>query len=245
MNCDRVFMVLTRGPFPTGDAEDHAVEEHLLDCASCRRLALALQPSIELFEEAASLDEKGDLPTYWGQLVSGTPSTGMENDSEEIDFARNMPRPKATRFARVDSPPRHSHHDQTDARSRWPLAGAFLIGIVFCLTTIEWLVNTSDSRANRPLNRAFQANDATWRSHPAMGFPTNAVGLVCPRIVQKRHQDDVQTGQAAAAKTPPVSNANSQESACCTKCHVAGDPSGLSDRALAKVVLACQGCHRE
>ncbi len=69
MNCDQVFSALTRGPFPTGnDALDERVELHLETCASCRRLAAALQPAVELFEESISPDESCQLPAYWGDL---------------------------------------------------------------------------------------------------------------------------------------------------------------------------------
>ncbi len=44
MHCDRVFAILTRGPFPSGEVTDVAVELHLAHCVSCRRLAEALRP---------------------------------------------------------------------------------------------------------------------------------------------------------------------------------------------------------
>jgi len=68
MNCDDVFRILTQGPFPCGDPSDHQVEKHLATCADCRRLAEALQPAIELNEEAVTPEESSDLPAYWGEL---------------------------------------------------------------------------------------------------------------------------------------------------------------------------------
>ncbi len=64
IDCDRVFDVLTRGPFPSGGADDAAVEAHLVECHECARLAAALRPAIELFEEAIGPDEGHDLPSY-------------------------------------------------------------------------------------------------------------------------------------------------------------------------------------
>ena len=64
MNCDQVFDVLTRGPFPTGTACDTPVEAHLRVCPECRRLADALRPALELFQEAISPEESRDLPGY-------------------------------------------------------------------------------------------------------------------------------------------------------------------------------------
>ena len=57
LNCDQVFDVLTRGPFPTGEPEDDAVERHLRACHECRRLAEALRPAVALLHEAIETDE--------------------------------------------------------------------------------------------------------------------------------------------------------------------------------------------
>jgi hypothetical protein len=66
MDCDRVFMILTRGPFPTGEPWDEQVEAHLESCADCWRLAEALRPALEVFQEAVPPDESRELPGYWG-----------------------------------------------------------------------------------------------------------------------------------------------------------------------------------
>jgi hypothetical protein len=66
MDCDQVFMILTRGPFPTGEAWDEQVESHLETCADCWRLAEALRPALEIFQEAVPPSEGRDLPGYWG-----------------------------------------------------------------------------------------------------------------------------------------------------------------------------------
>jgi hypothetical protein len=69
MNCDQVFDVLTRGPFPTGDAGDASVEHHLRACHECRSLAEALQPAVELLHEAIAPGEASGLPEYQGALA--------------------------------------------------------------------------------------------------------------------------------------------------------------------------------
>jgi hypothetical protein len=66
MDCDRVFMILTRGPFPTGDPSDELVEDHLEKCSDCWQLAEALRPALEMFQEAVPPAESRDLPGYWG-----------------------------------------------------------------------------------------------------------------------------------------------------------------------------------
>ena len=66
MDCEQVFMILTRGPFPTGELWDEDVEAHLETCADCWRLAEALRPALEVFQEAVPPAESRDLPGYWG-----------------------------------------------------------------------------------------------------------------------------------------------------------------------------------
>jgi len=66
MDCDQVFMILTRGPFPAGDPWDEEVECHLETCAGCWQLAEALRPAIEVFQEAVPPAEGRNLPGYRG-----------------------------------------------------------------------------------------------------------------------------------------------------------------------------------
>ena len=68
LNCDQVFEVLTRGPFPTGEPQDEAVERHLRACHECRQLAEALRPAVALLHEAVSSEEAEQLPEYQGSL---------------------------------------------------------------------------------------------------------------------------------------------------------------------------------
>jgi hypothetical protein len=71
MNCDQVFDILTRGPFPTGTPCDTGVESHLNSCCECRRLAEALRPALELIQEAVGPEESRDLPGYWCAVATG------------------------------------------------------------------------------------------------------------------------------------------------------------------------------
>jgi hypothetical protein len=69
MNCDQVFMVLTSGPFPTGQPSDVAVEDHLEQCPECWRIAEALRPAHDVFEESVPASEGRHLPGYWGDAI--------------------------------------------------------------------------------------------------------------------------------------------------------------------------------
>lgn len=66
MECDRVFVALTAGPFPSGRDSDAVVELHLIACAGCRRIAEALQPHDQQRHEALPIVERQALPRYSG-----------------------------------------------------------------------------------------------------------------------------------------------------------------------------------
>src|SRR4029079_13859852 len=105
MDCDQVFMILTRGPFPTGEDWDEQVESHLEACADCWRLAEALRPALEVFQEAVPPAEGRDLPGYWGdarpastvvaQLVGRSTRTmfATEVEPEQQVYRRYLPAP--------------------------------------------------------------------------------------------------------------------------------------------------------
>jgi hypothetical protein len=96
LNCDQVFEVLTRGPFPTGDAIDAPVERHLGCCHECRALAEALRPAIELFHESIEPEESRDLPGYHGSVA--TRNCGLAQlVAEAIDADSPMIGPQVTR----------------------------------------------------------------------------------------------------------------------------------------------------
>jgi hypothetical protein len=106
MNCDQVFVILTRGPFPTGEPWDEVVEAHLETCGGCWRLAEALRPALEVFQEAVPPAESRDLPGYWGDarpaatvvaeltspsrtpLASGVRRIARPNGNQQYDVLR-------------------------------------------------------------------------------------------------------------------------------------------------------------
>jgi hypothetical protein len=71
MNCDQVFDILTRGPFPSGAASDASVQRHLGACAECRQLAEALRPALDLIHESVPPEESWGLPGYWEDVPPG------------------------------------------------------------------------------------------------------------------------------------------------------------------------------
>lgn len=97
MDCDQVFMILTRGPFPTGEPWDEEVETHLETCADCWRLAEALRPALEVFQEAVPPAEGRDLPGYWGDArPASSTATQLANRTSRTAVAAGIPRVRQT-----------------------------------------------------------------------------------------------------------------------------------------------------
>jgi len=94
MNCDQVFFVLTRGPFPSGATEDLVVEQHLQQCTSCWQIAEALRPAGDLFQEAISPVESRDLPGYWGDA---SPPGALMAQLSRTPQPASPPRPDPSR----------------------------------------------------------------------------------------------------------------------------------------------------
>ncbi len=103
LSCDRVFFELTRGPFPSGGAHDAAVEEHLSRCASCRELAEALRPALQVVPESVPPEEGRNLPSYLGPSESIKPQV-LSAVLAEFDYGRT-PR-KSRRRRRAPRSPR-------------------------------------------------------------------------------------------------------------------------------------------
>jgi hypothetical protein len=112
MDCDQVFVILTRGPFPTGELWDEEVESHLETCADCWRIAEALRPALEVFQEAVPPAESRDLPGYWGDArPAGVVVSELSKSSTRLAMATGVRR----------APRTHStHHDHSLANRLSP-----------------------------------------------------------------------------------------------------------------------------
>ena len=88
LTCDEVFDHLTRAPFPSGEATDRCVDEHLRVCHECRQMAEALRPATDLFQEVMSDDQRRRLPAYRGQLIAtmtrGSNAATVESSTTEF-----------------------------------------------------------------------------------------------------------------------------------------------------------------
>jgi hypothetical protein len=94
IDCDQVFEVLTRGPFPTGEAIDRSVERHLATCHECRALAEALRPAMELLHEAIDAEDSRDLPGYYGAPSTSGGLAQLVARAIEAESDEKVVRPK-------------------------------------------------------------------------------------------------------------------------------------------------------
>jgi hypothetical protein len=224
-----VFEVLTRGPFPTGTPCDAGVEAHLTVCPECRRLAEALRPALELFQEAIGPEESRDLPGYWCAVTS-------DRAQPAVSYARSIePRVAPQSWVQPVASGRFS------ALSAWGLAAALALGVALgSLASARWSL---DGMILPPPPRDAVSIDSsrdddrprpTLSEHTMLAFMPAACFRHQPAPAP-RYTVTTQKVRASA----DVGNAN-----CCTECHNANSNS-VSDKATVTVSQSCQICHQE
>lgn len=240
MNCDRVFDILTRGPFPSGAPSDDRVEMHLANCPACRRLAAALQPAIELFEEAITPDEGRDLPAYWGDLFIA------EQDELAPRFSSTWRSGTSTRIAtRLQ---RATGLDLETVRrtlpTAWRLSAAILLGIC-----IGGLLRSADLGATGSVASfgGSQDDTASRVTMSASLFPLSTLEdlkQVACRAALPESDEHAQlfAPSGPAGELPSELPMHAQHLSCCHKCH--------ADKSLASaptpqfvVTNSCSHCH--
>lgn len=233
IQCDEVFDILTRGPFPTGAPSDGVVESHLTHCRGCRELAEALRPAIELFQEAVTPEESRNLPSYWGESGS--------NLAPWLTLKENPPSRVAQR--RLRSLPRQLCPPIPMALPRWSLrpfariAAAIVLGMA-----LAGLLRRlgSDEHASGERTALATAGTAHWRlpDDPWAWSAQMKLGRTCSNEVH------------GAMLVASLDGGNAVQApfrqACCTACHAVGSegPKTAPQTAL-QIVKACTACHGE
>jgi hypothetical protein len=227
MNCDQVFDILTRGPFPTGTACDIPVEAHLSECSECHRLAEALRPAIELFQEAVDPEESRDLPGYWCAVA--------EKQSPVLSYAREIePRAAAPQF--VSEPADSGHYS---ALTLWRMAAMVAVGI-----TVGTLMSarTLDGFNWPPRNGGAIGAPAAGDDLPLVTkseFGHAEMAALSAACFQHRpeHSPRYSVGDASLLADADLTNLG-----CCSGCHNSGSDKVSSAQTM-RVVQACQYCH--
>ena len=255
IDCDRVFDVLTRGPFPTGGADDAAVEAHLERCHECARLAAALRPAIELFEEAIGPDEGHDLPSYWGDVAVES----SERRAASADTARQIRR-------QIRRPLVHYSHavGQFRSSSVWQVAALVALGVfIGCLlrsfapsdagrmsggiaptaTAASEPNGRGQSLATAPKAAANSSSPSGEGDTPAAdGNTTVWVPLACLGGGLNKNVDELADPQTSGRQTW-VQRRFVDLDHCCTECHNNAPETIIPVSATAQVQKSCRYCH--
>ena len=243
IQCDEVFEILPRGPFPTGAASDSLVEAHLVRCADCRRLAEALRPAMVAAPEAVAPEEGVNLPCYGG--VVGGRRLEPPTPGRPLAGPRAACAPRAAGCLSLS----------TVGTPLLQFMAAAAVGSVLAVGWMRW-----DGRL--PSSVAPPAGPS-GKSAPASVIPAYAVlqsadGTAAGEASGLRSQPGRHSWEAhmslacyvggeqagPLALVPAAGGAVRDAGAyqCCTHCHAACSPSSVG-RGTAQVAAACRACH--
>lgn len=237
MNCDDVFAVLTRGPFPTGSPDDVAVEAHLLVCTQCQQLAEALRPSDEMLRHSIGSDESQSLPGYWGDSL-GSHYDLVISPIRRVGYPRRRHigsySPSAGRFVR--------------SLNLWQFTAAVALGIVLvaALGTLAVVRHSPFAmNVNRPANN-LSGNEPEF-------LPTadkNPLPLFDNLKPECLGEDSSAIAPASFKEDPlflatPLVTSNQCTENCCTQCHHSGSEIRLSTTAKIHLEYYCRACHHD
>lgn len=270
MICDDVFDRLTRGPFPSGAPEDGAVEAHLSHCVSCRRLAEALRPAVELFQEAVGPEECFGLPGYhgeefWPELRTVTSQDGAASDVGRFDLSREIE--SSVRY-RADSPSmrisaawwRFLGAVRIARRGQLPVcdsvaaarggvfrgATAVLLGVSVVIGLLALMLQRSDQTFDGAGISPVAQAGGTARSVGNLSEQQWLSSLGLPASCMPRFN----AGRGSAvgkpsprSSVPPGYFEVALRQDCCTECHNTMTPGLLSVAEQTTVTRACRACH--
>lgn len=226
MNCDQVFDVLTRGPFPTGERSDADVERHLAVCPECRRLAEALRPALELFQEAVSVEESRDLPGYWGEELETAPASSSGGTLAQLAAAaRPLRRATSGRLRALAA----------DWQA-WRLAGALLVGFTLGMALVASV--TSALRDDTPEEQPWVAMRAPDAPPPSTFAALSRFHLAPACLTVFAAEPD------GGIATDPGTGSELEQLKCCTQCHGHGRSIALPPPATALLAQSCAECHK-
>ena len=242
LSCDHVFEILTRGPFPAGEATDHEVERHLRSCHDCRQLAEALRPAVALLHEAVSADESLALPEYQGCLPELVPAGPALLDQQPKRPLRCGLR-RVERRRQAAPAKRGRDFDYARMASATRLIAASIL--IAALGTLSWGLATSARPGKQAVAQSAASVDmAKSRSVPDQQGLITLVGLKLPSGCFPAR---LTIESATSGALPADLQAAIQ---CCTLCHhaaaeAADKAADAPDRHVAAISSqSCKACHR-
>ena len=272
MTCDDVFDILTRGPFPSGAmAEDEQVEGHLARCLECRRLATALRPAVELFQESIEPDQTSDLPGYRGRVampgaddmlehceeVSSDESQGLfaagwrpswiRADAAARRFRARPAPSSALRGVRGEPPASFGRSKITARTNLLRFAAAVLLGVAAAAGARSWMQNQATSAGIPP-----SGPTELFAAHEDHGEPGKRdlrwlAGLALPSTCLPEDAKAAILNSAQVRRLDGLQLASADHTvrlACCTDCHNATRAGLLPGSGATVLTRACAACHQ-
>jgi len=235
MNCDQVFDILTRGPFPTGHESDAAVERHLGSCTECRRLADALRPALDLFRESIPAEESHDLPGYWGDLVE------LSSDHGSQTGIAQLVRLPVALHRRMDR-----GRDWISQRSSHGLRFAAAVAVGVIIGAILWGAGVPARQPSSPGERV--ATGVSSEQNSPAGKMSDNVSIRNKVLMAINFSPEcfgIRLDRKASDSKPfakLLAQADYSHLLCCTRCHASGSRSA-APAAIASVARSCSACH--
>ena len=257
VDCDFVFDVLTRGPYPPIDVDQfsiqqridsQSIENHLANCHECRQLAEALAPCTEMFHEALSDEERASLPSFNDvQMMARLHSKIIEavfESEEDPDMVRRVDR----------------------ACQRW-LAPSMAIVPLIAACVLLWLFSDPTAFSRSPSVASLsQTQMGVPNSLREMDLPADCltpISLTSSGDSANKVPNSVAAASKSGGKSEVEWNANTKATKCaqchkwksgneapidkhhfrcCTSCHAAGNEMPRVG-GLPKFAASCSSCH--
>lgn len=227
MTCDDLLDLLTGQSRADNNQSRDAMKRHLAHCRSCRRLADALEPAVELFREAAAGDEFAAPSLYEG------PWSEQEREEPEWDDAEKHA-PLVTRPPETPEWVRHLFGGDL-----LRLAAAVLIGLT--LGALVWGTTDSPVGATTPGKLAISAPGSATLSTPRVTLASLRLTAACLPI--EHRPADAAIAPRVRPATELLASADYSALNCCTLCHASLGEAPHSRFATSEVVRSCQACH--
>jgi hypothetical protein len=238
IDCNEVFDVLTRGPFPSGDDHDEAVEHHLRSCHDCRQLAEALRPAVELFHECLSEHEAAELPEYHGEVVplDRPLFRALPRNLAEVRFD-----PEASERVLGTASYAAKRAEANSSRSALLVQG--LIGMALTAAIVLTVISLGASVRNmqRPpgVERSIAMQPVLSGSEAARRLLSLQLPANC---FMEKLRDSATTSHSIEQQIALAWEQRSLD--CCTKCHGANSAILKSPLLVATLMNNCAICHK-
>lgn len=240
MTCDDVFDLLTGQRRPESRESQELMKRHLAGCRSCRRLADALEPAVELFRQCAADDftSPASLDGPWSNEWEEQEASEFQSGSyRNASRSSHVPQPHSARsgqrlqawLARLGT---------TDVPR---LAAALLIGLT--LGAMLWASADKDSvsaAANAPLVMSAAPGSAPSMTAPPLTLAEIRLTAAC--LPAGLRQAGTEPGPAVRLAVDWLAASQLDSLDCCTLCHAQG-MAWAGKSATAEVARSCQVCH--